>query len=59
MTKIKNSKNNGCFTLLILILIPLSILYQQIINEDIYQEETRLEKEINELFDQIFAEPIF
>ncbi len=57
-TKNKKSKNDGCFALLILILIPLSILYLQIFDEGIYQEESRLEKVINKLFLEIFAEPI-
>ena len=59
MTKIKKSKKDGCFTLLILILIPLSILYLQIFGEGIYQEENLAEKVINQLFDQIFTDPIF
>lgn len=59
MTKIKKSKKDGCFTLLILILIPLSILYLQIFGEGIYQEENRAEKVINQLFLEIFDEPIF
>ena len=50
MTKIKKSKKDGCFTLLILILIPLSILYLEIFGEGIYQEENRAEKVINQLF---------
>ncbi len=50
MAKIKKSKKDGCFTLLILILIPLSILYLEIFGESIYQEENIAEKVINKLF---------
>jgi hypothetical protein len=59
MTKIKKSKKDGCFTLLILILIPLSILYLEIFGEGIYQEENIAEKVINQLFLEIINEPIF
>jgi hypothetical protein len=59
MTKIKKSKKDGCFTLLILILIPLSILYLEIFGEGIYQEENIAEKVINQLFLEIIIEPIF
>lgn len=58
MTKIKKSKKDGCFTLLILILIPLSILYLEIFGEGIYQEENIAEKVINKLFLEFFDEPI-
>ncbi len=58
MTKIKKSKKDGCFTLLILILIPLSILYLEIFGEGIYQEENIAEKVINKLFLDFFDEPI-
>lgn len=59
MTKIKKSKKDGCFTLLILILIPLSILYLEIFGKGIYQEENIAEKVINQLFLEIIIEPIF
>ena len=59
VTKNKNSQNSVCFTLLILILIPLSILYVQIFHEDIYLENTTIEVGIKRLFVNFFAEPIF
>lgn len=58
MTKIKKSIKDGCFTLLILIFIPLSILYLEIFGEGIYQEENIAEKVINKLFLEFFDEPI-